>query len=76
MNKNSNLMVRNLDCVYFRVERDGCRVSLSFTDLTENEQKEQLHRLDEEGLRRMCLILAATLREMGDRHDIIRQNEK
>lgn len=76
MNQSSNLMVRNLDGVYFRAERDGRYVSLSFTDLTDNEQKEQLHRLDEEGLRRMCLILAATLREMGDQLDIVRQNEE
>jgi len=66
---------RELDGVYNRVEREGKRYSLCFTDLTVEEQQVFLNRLDFEGLHRMCLILAGSLRALGDRLDIVCDEE-
>ena len=64
---------RNLDGVYFRVCRDGMWLSLCFTDLTVPEREKILLGRSEEWLREMCLILAATLRGVGDELDLIRK---
>lgn len=64
---------RDLDGVYFRVCRDGMWLSLCFTDLTVPEREKILTGRSEEWLRNMCLILAATLRDVGDQLDIIRK---
>ena len=61
---------RHLDGVYHRVERGGKFVSRCFSDLTGDEQTEYLHRLDNEALKRLCRLLAANLRTVGDRFDI------
>ena len=68
-------MIRELDGIYNRVERNGIFHSLSFTDLTEVEQQKFLNRLDTDGLQRMCKLLANALREIGDQLDISRVHE-
>jgi hypothetical protein len=62
---------RNLDGVYFRVERDGKWCNACFSDLTEDEQRKVLEGRDEEWLREMCVILGQTIRRIGDELDIV-----
>ena len=49
---------RDLDGVYFRVERDGRWLSLSFTDLTEEERERVMGHRSLAWTREMVLILA------------------
>ena len=63
-------LVRELDGVYARAERDGKWCNRCFTDLTAEEQQSFLNSLDIKGLRRMCLIMAGLLRKVGDQFDI------
>ena len=60
---------RNLDGIYFRVERDGWR-DICFSDLTEAEMNAVLERYDADALRRMCVMLGKRIREIGDELDI------
>ena len=69
-------MERNLDSIYFRVERDGKYRSVCFSDLTEEEQEKVLKNLDNAALRRMCMILSETIKEIGEACDIIREVEE
>ena len=62
---------RHLDGVCCRVKRGGKFVPRSFSDLTDDEQKEYLNRLDEDALKRLSQLLAANLRAIGDRFDIV-----
>ena len=55
-----------LDTIFVRVQRDGKFNNICFTDLTENEQRAFLGDLNERALERMCLILAKTLRTIGE----------
>lgn len=61
---------RGLDSMYFRVERDGKWRDLCFTDLTSEEQKNALESFDKEALIRTCLILADTVRAVGDLYNL------
>ena len=61
---------RYLDGIYCRVVRNDRSVSRSFSDLTCDEQVKYLSRLDDDALRRLCRLLAANLRAVGDRFDI------
>lgn len=63
---------RDLDGVYFRVERGGQWSSLCFTDLTEEERARVMEGRTEPWLREMALIMARTLREVGDQLDVAR----
>ena len=62
---------RNLDGIYYRVQRDGKWCNRCYTDLTEDEQNEFMARLDTEGLKRLCFFLANTLRNIADQMNII-----
>ena len=62
---------RDLDGVYFRVERDGRWLSLCFTDLTEEERERVMGHRSLAWTREMALIMARTLREMGDQLDVV-----
>ena len=62
---------RGLDGVFIRAERDGKWCNRCFTDLTTDEQQRFLDSLDTKGLQRMCLIMAETLRKVGDQFDIV-----
>ena len=64
-------VVRDLDGIYNRVRRGDRYVDRCFTDLTEEEQHTFLDQLSTEGLKRMALQLAQTLRHVGDELNII-----
>lgn len=64
-------MNRNLDGVYFRVERDGKWDSVCFSDLTEEEMDRVLEGRSEEWLRSMCKILVGKIKDIGDMFDIV-----
>lgn len=64
-------MDRNLDGVYFRVEREGQWESLCFSDLTEEQMGAVLDNRSEEWLKSLCVILGKTIRRLGDDLDIV-----
>ena len=66
-------MNRNLDGVYFRVEREGKWQSICFSDLTTEERDKILEDRNEEWLKSLCCILADTIKAIGDQLDIIRE---
>lgn len=74
-NKNFIPFKRNLDGIYYRVERDGKWCNRCFTDLTEAEQEEMIEKYDAEGLKRMVKILAQIIRNIGDSFDIIAKDD-
>lgn len=64
-------MNRNLDGVYFRINRDDSWQSICFSDLTEEEMDNVLQDKSEEWLRRMCKILGETIKDIGEQLDIV-----
>ena len=64
-------MNRNLDGVYFRIERDGEWQNICFSDLTEDEMNKVMENRGEEWLKQMCRILAKSLKDLGDQFDIV-----
>jgi len=75
MSDNNFPTIRNLDGIYTRTDRNMKRCNVSFSDLTSDEQDRFLSRLEPEGLRRMCKLLANDLRTIGDKFDIIRVDD-
>lgn len=71
MSEETYPMKRDLDGVYFRVERDGRWLSLCFTDLTEEERERVMGHRSLAWTREMVLVMARTLREMGDQLDVV-----
>lgn len=67
---------RNLDNVYFRVKRDNRWDNVCFSDMTEAERDSVMLGESEAWLREMCNIMARTLREVGDKLNIVRQDEE
>lgn len=72
MSSESYPIIRELDGIYIRVKREHGYHSLSFSDLTNDEQQLFLNRLDREGLQRMCKLLVGDLRAIGDKLNIVR----
>ena len=66
---------RHLDGVYCRVMRNGNACSVSFTDLNHEEQEEFLQTLTPEGIKKMCFILAETLRDIADQFNVVAKQE-
>lgn len=64
-------MDRNLDGLYYRVERDGRFESVSFSDLTEEQMRDVLEGRSKKWLLEMCVILGKRIREIGDQLDIV-----
>ena len=64
---------RNLDGIYFRVERDGKWQTLCFSDLTEDEQRKVLKDKSPDFVLQMALNMAVRLREVGDKFDLQRE---
>ena len=62
---------RNLDGVYYRVDRDGKWDSVCFSDLTDEERMEFMSKLSEPGLKHLAEHLAGVLRHIGNTLDII-----
>lgn len=77
MNENKSVFPkeRELDGIYYRVERNGKWYNLCFTDLTPDEQGEMIKKYDVEGLKRMVMLLAKILRDIGDTFDIVAKEE-
>ena len=74
-NKGIYPIERELDGIYYRVERDGKWYNLCFTDLTTTEQEEMIKKYDAEGLKRMVMLLAKILRDIGDTFNIVAKDE-
>ncbi len=74
-NKNIIPIPRELDGIYYRVERDGKWCNRCFTDLTTDEQEEMIKKYDAEGLKRMVMLLAKILRDIGDTFNIVAKDE-
>lgn len=64
---------RNLDGIYFRVERDGKWDNVCFSDLTDEERNKVMDGRTDEWLRQMCCLLANTIRNIGEQFDIVAQ---
>lgn len=62
---------RDLDGVYFRLERDGKWHNICFSDLTEKEMDKVMSGRNEAWLRSLCKILGKTLRDIGDQLDLV-----
>lgn len=62
---------RDLDGIYFRVNRDGRWVSLCLTDLTPEEREEVVDGRSDAWLSSLALALADALRELGDQLDVV-----
>ena len=69
-------MDRNLDGVYFRVQREDHFENVCFSDLTEEEQDKMLEGRNEEWLKNMCKILAKTIKDIGDIFDIVARSDE
>lgn len=63
---------RDLDGVYFRINRNDKWQNICFSDLTEEEMVGVLKDRDEQWLKSLCKILGNTLRDIGDQLDITR----
>lgn len=74
-NKNIIPIPRELDGIYYRVERDGKWCNRCFTDLTTDEQEEMIKKYDAESLKRMVMLLAKILRDIGDTFNIVAKDE-
>lgn len=65
---------RNLDGVYFRVQRDGKVLNICYSDMTEDERKRIIYnRMDDKPLeeqasyyKRLAEIMADSLYDMGE----------
>lgn len=66
-------MDRNLDGAFFRVKRDGKWKNICFSDMSTEERLEVLKDKDIEFVKRLCLIMADELKQIGDKFDIIRK---
>lgn len=62
---------RNLDGVYFRIQRNGKWENICFSDLTPEERIEVMKDMGEEWLKSLCCILADTIRNIGDEMGLI-----
>ena len=64
-------MNRDLDGVYFRVQRNGEWENICFSDLNENEMDVILDNRTNDWYKNLCKILARTLKEIGNNFKII-----
>ena len=64
------MMNRNLDGVYFRINREGKWQNICFSDLTEEEMTEVMSGRTEEWLKSLCVILGKRIHEIGEELDI------
>ena len=62
---------RNLDGVYFRVQRDGKWDNVCFSDMTQDEMEDVMNNRDIDWLKSMCIQLGKTIRDIGDQFDIV-----
>ena len=69
-------MNRNLDTIYFRIERDNKWQNICFSDLTDIEMKEVLVGKDFKYLSSLCCILGNTIKEIGEQLDLKRGEDE
>ena len=65
-------MNRELDGVYFRVERGGKWQTPCFSDLTEEERDKVCEGRSAEWLKSLAYHLADCIKEIGEQFDIVR----
>lgn len=65
------MIKRNLDGVYFRIQRDGKWDTICFTDLTEAEMDEVLKNKDKVWVVGLAKILAKTIQNIGYQFDLV-----
>lgn len=65
------MIKRNLDGVYFRVERNGKWENVCFSDLTEEEMDKVMSNKDADWLKGLCKRLGNVIKEIGDQFDIV-----
>lgn len=63
-------MNRDLDGVYFRIERDGKWCNICFSDLTPDERNHVLDGKSNDYLKKLCCILGDTIKHIGDTFNI------
>ena len=63
-------MNRNLDGLYFRVNRDGKWCNVCFSDLTFEEREQIVAGKSAEWLRSVCYHLADVLKDTGENFNI------
>ena len=66
---------RELDGVYFRIQRNDKWLNICFSDLTEEEMKKVLSGRKQQCLEELCVILGKTIRKIGDDFDILTGDE-
>lgn len=62
LNSSLSAVSDHQDGAYFRVPRDGKWQAVCFSDLTNEERSQALHGWDDVALRRMCFLLADTIK--------------
>lgn len=67
---------RNLDSIYFRVERNNKWESVCFTDLTDKEKDEIIKDKSEAWLRSMIKEIASSLRNIGNQLNLKVEKER
>jgi hypothetical protein len=70
------MIERKLSGVFVRIERGGKWVNMDFADLTEDEMKTFLAKKDTAWITGLAVILACTIRELGDEFNIIAEAEE
>lgn len=63
---------RNLDGVFFRLERDGEWVNVCFSDMTPEERRRAMEGRGADWLRTLAEAMAYALRRVGDELDVRR----
>ena len=61
---------RDLDGLYFRVERDGLPKNVCFTDMTAEEQEEVMAGRTSEWLASLVTAISSALRQIGEELDL------
>ena len=60
---------RNLDGIYFRVEREGKWCNVCLSDMTTEEREHCLERWEKDGLIRTIHLLCETIQKLGEAGD-------
>lgn len=66
-------MDRNLDGYFFFSTRNGERVPVCWSDLTEEERYKVIENYDSDALRRFCVGLGTVIKDIGDTLDLDRK---
>lgn len=67
---------RELDGIYFKVERNGIMKNICFSDMTADERKQCIASYDAEALRRMCIHFSDVIQNIGEQFNLKQQTER